>query len=44
MTQRISERASFIVDKAGKISFAKVYPLDQLPDIEELMQALRGLG
>jgi len=39
----ISERASFIVDKTGKIAFAKVYPLDQLPDIEELLQALRGL-
>jgi peroxiredoxin len=40
----ISERAAFIVDKAGKIAFAKVYPIDQLPDIEELLQALRGLS
>ncbi len=40
----ISERAAFIVDKAGKIAFAKVYPIDQLPNIEELLQALRGLG
>ena len=39
----ISERAAFIVDKAGKIAFAKVYPIDQLPDIEELLTALRRL-
>ena len=40
----ISERAAFIVDKAGKIAFAKVYPIDQLPNIEELLQALRRLA
>jgi alkyl hydroperoxide reductase subunit AhpC len=40
----ISERAAFIVDKAGKIAFAKVYPIDQLPDIEELLGALRNLA
>jgi len=39
----ISERAAFIVDKTGKITFAKVYPLDQTPKIEELLEALRGL-
>ncbi len=39
----ISERAAFIVDTGGKIAFAKIYPLDQLPDIEELLGALRGL-
>lgn len=40
----ISERAAFIADKSGKIVFAKVYPIDQLPDIEEVMRALRALG
>ena len=40
----ISERAAFVVYKAGKIVFAKVYPIDQLPDIEELLGALRRLG
>jgi alkyl hydroperoxide reductase subunit AhpC len=40
----ISERAAFIVDKSGKIAFAKVYPISQVPDIEELVQALRALG
>jgi len=39
----ISERAAFIVDKNGKIAFAKVYGISQLPDIEELLTALRGL-
>jgi alkyl hydroperoxide reductase subunit AhpC len=37
----ISERAVFIVDKGGKIVFAKVYPLDQSPKSEELLEALR---
>lgn len=40
----ISERAAFIVDKQGKIAFAKVYPLDQSPNNEELLQALRKLN
>jgi alkyl hydroperoxide reductase subunit AhpC len=40
----ISERAAFIVDKGGKIAFAKVYAISQLPDIDELLQALRALG
>ncbi len=36
----ICERAAFIVDKNGKIAFAKVYPLDQLPNIGELLEVL----
>ena len=39
----ISERAAFIVDKGGKIVFAKVYPLDQAPKGEELLTALAGV-
>jgi alkyl hydroperoxide reductase subunit AhpC len=39
----ISERAVFIVDKSGRIAFAKVYPLDRTPDNGELLQALRGM-
>ena len=40
----ISERAAFIVDKGGKIAFAKIYPLDQLPDVEELLREVKKLG
>ncbi len=40
----ISERAVFVVDKAGKIAFARVYPIDQLPEIEEVLGALRKLA
>jgi len=40
----ISERAAFIVDKSGKIVFAKVYPLDQTPNNQELLEALRKLA
>jgi peroxiredoxin len=37
----ISERAAFIVDKTGRIALARVYPIDQLPNMDELLQALR---
>jgi alkyl hydroperoxide reductase subunit AhpC len=40
----ISERAVFIVDKRGKIAFAKVYPLDQIPKTDELLEAAKGIG
>ncbi len=40
----ISERAVFIVDKSGKIAFARLYPLDQTPNNEELLAALRKMG
>ena len=39
----ISERASFIVDMSGKVAFAKIYPLDQIPDLEELLATLRRM-
>lgn len=39
----ISERAAFIVDKSGKIVFAQVYPLDQMPKNEELLEVLRRI-
>jgi alkyl hydroperoxide reductase subunit AhpC len=37
----ISERAAFIVDKAGVIRYAKVYPIDQLPDLDGLLEEVR---
>ena len=40
----ICERAAFIVDKSGNIVFAKVYPLDQVPDNAELLAAIRKIG
>ncbi len=39
----INERSVFIVDKGGKIVFAKVYPLDKQPDNEEALEVLRKL-
>ncbi len=35
-----SERAIFVVDKAGRIRFGKIYPMNQLPDLEETLEAL----
>jgi peroxiredoxin len=36
-----SERANVIVDEAGKILFAKVYPIRQFPDLEEIIRVLK---
>ncbi len=38
----ISERANIIVDEAGKVMFVKIYPIRQLPDIKEILDALKG--
>jgi alkyl hydroperoxide reductase subunit AhpC len=40
----ISERAAFIVDKQGVIRFAKVYPIDQMPDLPGLLAELRKIS
>ncbi len=40
----ICERAAFIVDKAGKIAWAKVYPLDQMPNFKELISEVRKVS
>jgi alkyl hydroperoxide reductase subunit AhpC len=40
----ISERAAFLIDTTGKIRFSRVYPLDQLPDFEEILRAAEKLG
>jgi peroxiredoxin len=38
-----SERANIIVDEQGKIAFFKTYPLSQLPDIAEIISAIRQM-
>ncbi len=40
-TEGFSERANIIVNEAGKVIFVKVYPIRQLPDIGEILDALR---
>ncbi len=40
----INERAIFIVDKEGKIAWAKVYQLGQQPDDSEVLAALAKLS
>lgn len=39
----INDRAIFIVGKDGKIAFSKVYPLDRVPDDEEVFETLKNL-
>jgi alkyl hydroperoxide reductase subunit AhpC len=39
----INERAVFVVDKGGRIAFSRVYPLDQTPEIPEILEVLRRL-
>jgi peroxiredoxin len=38
-----SERANIIVDKNGCIAFIKIYPIAQLPDIDEIIEQLKLL-
>ena len=40
----ISERANVIVDKHGVVQWIKVYPIGDLPDLEELLHVLRNLN
>lgn len=37
-----SERANIIVNEEGKIVFIKVYPIRELPNVEELLEFLEG--
>lgn len=37
-----SERANIIVDEKGMVLFVKIYPLSTLPDVEEIITALKG--
>ncbi len=36
-----SERANIIIDEDGCIAFKKIYPIGQLPDIEEIIEQLK---
>jgi peroxiredoxin len=38
-----SERAVFTVDREGAIRFKKIYPIREVPDIEEILKALEDL-
>ena len=38
----ISQRANVIIDEAGKVCFVKVYPIAQLPDINEIIAFLKN--
>lgn len=37
-----SERANIVIDEDEKVVFVKVYPISQLPDVEEIIRALEG--
>jgi peroxiredoxin len=38
-----SERAVFILDKEGVVRFKKIYPIKEVPDIEEIIKAAAAL-
>jgi len=39
----ISERAAILVDEEGIVRFVKIYPIGDVPDIDELINELRNL-
>ena len=38
----MSERANILVDETGKVIWVKVYPMKELPDIQEVFAVLEG--
>ena len=40
--QGFSERANVLIDEAGKVVWIKVYEIPELPDIEEVLDKVRG--
>jgi len=43
-TDGFSERANIIIDESQKVIFAKVYPVNQLPEISELIHFIEHLS
>ena len=41
-TNGFSERANIVIDDNHRVIFVKVYPIKELPDIEEILQVLAG--
>ena len=39
----VNDRAVFVLDKEGKIAWSKVYELRQLPEVNEILTAVRPL-
>ena len=37
-----SDRVIFVVDKTGRIEFSRAYPVTQVPDVQEILNALRA--
>jgi peroxiredoxin len=37
-----SERANVIIDEKGRVLHVKVYPIRELPDLEEILTLLKG--
>ena len=43
-TNGFSERANVIINKKQRVVWVKVYPVHNVPDIEEVIGIIRGLG
>jgi peroxiredoxin len=39
----ISKRANIILDENGQVAFVKIYPISEVPDIEEIIETLKSL-
>jgi len=39
----VSQRANIIIDEKGIVRWTKLYPLHQLPDIKEVLQAIKDM-
>ncbi|MCX7858289.1 MAG: redoxin domain-containing protein [Deltaproteobacteria bacterium] len=41
LTDGFSERANVIVDENGRVTFVKIYPIREVPDVEEILNFLK---
>lgn len=39
----VAHRSNIILDEEGKVAFSKVYPMSQVPDIQEILDVLNKL-
>lgn len=40
----VADRAVFLIDREGIIRFKEIYPVDQVPPVEPVLDALRKLA
>ncbi len=40
----VAHRSNIIIDEEGKVTFSKIYPMSQVPDVQEILGVLENLS